>query len=100
MTFINNYSCAELKTIGVSNYISTICVRKPFRNQGVLKIMYDFIQYSLPKDIELKYISTRTWSTNYHHIHTLKKIGLRQVITLKDHRAPGIDTIYYAKHIR
>lgn len=99
MTFKHGYICEELKIIGESNYITTICVTKAYRKQGILKIMYKFMATSIPNDLKLGYISTRTWSTNAHHIHTLEKTGFNITTVLKDHRGKDIDTIYFGKKV-
>ena len=100
MTFIHKYACEELADIGISNYITTICVKKSHRNQGLLKQMYGYIEKDLPNSYKLPYVSTRTWSTNTHHLAALHSLGFTEAYKLKNHRGEGIDTIYFSKKIR
>ena len=97
MTFRHGYACPELRSIGASNYITTICVRKVHRNKGVLKGLYAFLLSNMPHELAMNYLSTRTWSTNAGHIHTLETLGFQRVTVVPDDRKPGIDTVYYAK---
>ncbi|TCK98141.1 ribosomal protein S18 acetylase RimI-like enzyme [Natranaerovirga hydrolytica] len=97
MTFIHHYSCEELQAIGFSNYITTICVRKNYRNQGILSKLYDYMEGHIEDSYIENYISTRTWSTNVYHLKTLKNRGYEMGTVLKDHRGEGIDTIYLYK---
>lgn len=99
MSFKHRYSCQELAEIGVSNYITTIGVKEKFRKQGLAQKMYDYIENLLPKEYQLNYITTRTWSTNNIHINILEQRGYAKVNVLKDHRGQGIDTIYFAKKV-
>lgn len=99
MTFKRNYNCDEMSISNKSNYITTICVTKNHRNKGILKLLYNYIEYKLPKEVRLNYLTTRTWSTNTWHIHTLKKNGYKIINTLVNHRGENIDTIYFAKSI-
>jgi len=44
-----------------------------------------------------RFICTRTWHTNGAHIHILDTFGFREIARLKDHRGPGLDTVYFAR---
>ena len=100
MTFIHNYSCSELKGFSPSNYISTICVRKSARNQGITRQFYKMIQSeTIPSQFRMPFLSTRTWSTNSSHLHILETLGFVVSARLIDHRGQGIDTIYLAKKV-
>jgi len=99
MTFRSNYHCEELKDYAPSNYITTICVKKDYRNHGITKGFYEVILENV-EDAELasNFVTTRTWSTNDAHIHLLNKLGFINCTTLKNHRGEGIDTVYFAKN--
>lgn len=100
MTFKSNYSCPELKGFTPSNYITTICVKKEYRNQGITGLFYKMIQSNqIPNEVRMQYISTRTWSLNHAHIHILESIGFQESERLRDHRGVGIDTIYFVKDV-
>lgn len=74
-------------------YISTIIVNKDYRGRGITGKLY---QALFEKERGRKAV-TRTWSTNNAHLHLLEKLGFVLTGRLKDHRGPGIDTVYYAK---
>ncbi len=99
MTFIHAYECPELEVIGPSNYITTICVTKTYRQKGILKQLYTFMKHELPEPYVMPYISTRTWSQNTYHLLGLERQGFEAVKSLKDHRGPGIDTIYFGYRV-
>ena len=107
MSFIHNYKSEFFNNDNfqdINNYISTICVRKNFRNQGIAEILYEYIENNLPKDIKSQYVSTRTWSTNIPHISLLKKRNYEITHISKDDRAlpngDKIDTFYFGKRLR
>ena len=79
----------------ICSYVSTIVVSPEFRGQGVTGKMYLKL-FECSAD---KYVATRTWSKNTAHIHILDRLGFDLIMTLKDDRGPGIDTVYYGKEI-
>ena len=95
LTFRTNYICDALQDFGVSNYITTLCVDKKHRKQGILSRMYDHMENELPEGIHCSKVSTRTWSQNNAHIGMLLKRGYGLQKTLNDDRGPGIDTLYF-----
>ncbi len=95
LTFRINYSCDALQDFGVSNYITTLCVDKKHRKQGILSRMYDHMENELPEGVRCSKVSTRTWSRNNAHIGMLMKRGYSVLKTLADDRGPGIDTLYF-----
>ncbi len=100
MTFINNYSCKELDHYSPSNYITTIAVSKAYRGKGITKDLYRFLfDGAIPVNKQNKFITTRTWSTNYSHLKILEQLKFQVAATLTNHRGQDIDTIYFVKHI-
>lgn len=97
LSFKVDYICEELNNFGVSNYITTICVEPSYRNQGILKSLYTFIENDVKNKMRIKKFSTRTWSTNDAQINVLERINYDKLVTLKNHRGNGIDTIYFGK---
>lgn len=81
-------------------YVSTIVVKKEYRRQGIAQKMYKFL-FDILKDKgalfnqRIKYLVTRTWSTNEVSKKLLSSLGFQQVKVLKDDRGKGIDTEYY-----
>jgi len=97
MTFKTGYICDALSDFGTSNYITTVCVRKESRRQGILAGMYDMTENGLPAGVDSARISTRTWSQNDAHINALMKRGYSVIKRLPDDRLPGINTLYFGK---
>ena len=79
----------------VCSYVSTIVVSPKYRGRGITSEMYKKL-FDNTRD---GFVATRTWSENNAHIHILKKMGFKLLMTLKDDRGPGIDTVYYGKEI-
>jgi ribosomal protein S18 acetylase RimI-like enzyme len=76
-----------------AEYITTIVVADGYRNMGITGKMYQ-------KMFELsshKKIITRTWSTNYVHIHILEILGFELAEKIVNDRGEGIATVYYRK---
>jgi ribosomal protein S18 acetylase RimI-like enzyme len=80
-----------------SNHVTTICVSREFRGQGIAFRLYQFLSHRLPDQLQNPFISTRTWSTNKKHLKILKRLGFNLVTVVKDDRGDGIDTCYFAK---
>jgi len=72
-------------------YLSTLVMRPAARGKGLTKKLYRqlFDAYGSAA------VFTRTWSTNFAHLRILEHFGFRPIKTLKDHRGPGIDTVYF-----
>lgn len=100
LTFKTNYICDALLDFGVSNYITTVCVDKKYRNQGILTRMYEHMENELPESIGCGRISTRTWSLNNAHISKLLKRGYSLLKTLHNDRGAGIDTLYFGINLK
>ncbi len=81
-------------------YITTIGVTKGERGNGITKNFYKKIEEEVSKQEDVNWVATRTWSTNRTHIRILINLGYKKVIEIKDDRAPGIHTVYYAKEIK
>lgn len=78
-------------------YITTILVDAAQRRRGTARQFYRHFMSLYPDQDRL--ISTRTWSTNASHIGLLEKLRFDGPVRLKDDRGPGIDTVYYYKHL-
>lgn len=98
MTYISGYDIEELGDINPTAYVTTVIVEKGHRNRGITTALYANLQQEVIES-GLKHISTRTWSSNYSHIHILTKLGFAEVKLLKNHRGDGIHTIYYALNL-
>jgi ribosomal protein S18 acetylase RimI-like enzyme len=93
--------CCIIKPIaefGPCNYITTVGVMPEVRSIGVARLMYNYLLFDLPGHWKCQRWATRTWSTNDDHILLLKSLDFRCVKILKNHRGPGVDTMYFEYH--
>ncbi len=95
MTFKKNYECDSLSSFGKSLYITTVCVNKKKRGQGIMKALYHAMEKEVTEICGCNRISTRTWSLNVAQTHELSKRGYKTICVLEDDRGPGVDTIYF-----
>ncbi|NLK86553.1 MAG: GNAT family N-acetyltransferase [Clostridiaceae bacterium] len=100
LTFKTDHMCDALQDFGVSNYITTVCIDKKYRKQGILSRLYEHMENKLPDSIHCSKVSTRTWSQNDAHAGFLLKRGYTLLKTLPDDRGPGIDTLYFGAKLK
>jgi len=93
LSFIPDHFLQVEDKVFKCDYITTIIVSHGFRGLGIAGKMYN----ALFINRKGRNFATRTWSTNYSHIHLLKKIGFELVALLPNERGDGIDTVYYFK---
>ena len=89
LSFVREFPFKDKKWV----YVSTIAVRKQYRNLGLGKGLYSYLLNLFPSDP----ILTRTWTGNDAHTNLLTALGFKEVERMKDHRGKGIDTIYFGK---
>jgi 2,3-bisphosphoglycerate-dependent phosphoglycerate mutase len=77
----------------ICDYIIAVIIDPNCRNRGHAKKMYNI----LLNERKEKNIATRTWSTNYAHIHILDILGFKLVQRILNNRGPNIDTVYFLK---
>ena len=94
MSFIKDYELELESGVVICDYITIIIIDSKNRNKGFTKKMYDIIL----RERKGKKMATRTWSTNFSHMHILDKLGFKLVQTDKDDRGVNIDTVYYLKN--
>ncbi len=82
-----------------TNYIAVLLIDEAYRNNGIATQLYDVLLNSLPSDLQAPSLSTKTWSTNHAHIAILERLSFTCVSRIADDRAPGIDTVYYARKL-
>ncbi|QFT87224.1 hypothetical protein FIU87_00920 [Bacillus sp. THAF10] len=101
MTFMHGYQCEELANLKTkSNYVTTVCVPKSYRGNGITKEFYRYIlDGNLPAHKQEKFLTTRTWSTNHSHLSILHQFGFETVTKLDHHHGEGVDTLYFAKKV-
>lgn len=94
VSFKENFTSEEIKDNTLPNlYITTVIVSPSFRGKGLTQAMYQHL-FSL---YEYTNVFTRTWSTNTAHLKILSRFGFMPILTLKNHRGQGIDTLYFQK---
>ena len=93
LSFIPDYFLQAGGREFVCDYVTTIVVSHGFRGHGIAGKMY----HALFENRKGRSFATRTWSTNYPHIHLLKKMGFELVDLHPNERGDGIDTAYYFK---
>lgn len=99
MSFTPHYSNDILRDWSPCSYLSTLIVDKPYRRCGVARWLYGYlIEHS--REIGDVAVGTRTWSTNVGHLALLNDLGFVPAKTIPDHRAPGVDTIYFARSVK
>lgn len=92
VSYIENYVSGPITEADTPNiYLSTLVMRPEARGKGLTKKLYArlFDAYK-PNPV-----FTRTWSTNVPHLRILDGFGFTTIKTLKDHRGPGVDTVYF-----
>lgn len=92
MAFKENYICEYVKE-QPNLYASTCVVHPDARGKGLMTGFYKRMIELYPG----RSIFTRTWHTNFSHLHILDKLGFAEIARLKDHRGPGMDTVYFCR---
>lgn len=94
MAFKENYTCDHIPQETLPNLYASTCVVDPCtRGRGLMKNFYKEMIRLWPE----RSVYTRTWHTNYAHLHILDTLGFRETARLKEHRGPGLDTVYYGR---
>ncbi|MEM5855034.1 MAG: GNAT family N-acetyltransferase [Candidatus Aenigmatarchaeota archaeon] len=85
-------------------YVSTLAVRRPFRNAKVASKLYQYFldtvigKYFGERKIYL--VETRTWADNVAVKKLLKNLGFSLTLVIPHDRGENIHTEYYVKEIR
>ena len=95
MSFRPSYTCEALKDYGDTVYLTTLCIRREFRGQGlsvpIYRAVLDYIREAYPG----KHVAYRTWSGNAAQMHTARRLCFKEAARIKDDRGPGEDTVYF-----
>ena len=92
-SFVKDYPLEIDQGTIICDYITIIIIDPDCRNKGYTQKMYDVIL----NERKEKNIATRTWSTNYAHMHILNNLGFKLVQRDINDRGPNIDSVYYLK---
>lgn len=90
MAFKTDHTCAQIHTVP-NLYASTCVVHPDGRGKGLMTGFYQKMIELFPQ----RSIFTRTWATNAPHLRVLERLGFSECARLKDHRGPGMDTVYF-----
>lgn len=92
MAFKTDYTCEQIAELP-NLYASTCVVHPDARGRGLMKTFYGEMARLFPG----RPIFTRTWGANAPHFRVLEKLGFAELTRLKDHRGPGMDTVYFRR---
>ncbi len=80
-------------------YISFIAVHPGHRGQNIARLLDRALAQKLGPD-GMTHVNVTTWSTNPDAYRMYQRLGYVVSKTLKDHRGPGVDTIYFRKSLK
>ena len=95
MSYRPSYTCRELENLGDTVYLTTLCIRRRCRGQGLSTPIYRAVIDHIKKAYPGKHIAYRTWTTNLAQMKTAEHFGFPVIAVLKDDRGPGVDTVYF-----
>ena len=96
MTFRRAYIYEKLPDpYNPSLYMTTACVRKKWREHGIMSKLYTCMEREVTARFSCPYVTTRTWSTNDAQMRMLPQRGYRKILVLPEDRGPGVDTVYF-----
>jgi ribosomal protein S18 acetylase RimI-like enzyme len=96
MSFQARYSNSSLPEYVPCTYVLMTVVEERFRRVGVATRMNEVVE-SLPDHLRSPWIGRRVWSTNYANIALLQKRGFTEAVRIRNHRGPGVDTVYVVR---
>ena len=80
-------------------YISFIAVHPEYRGQSIARLLDRALVQKLGPG-GMTHVNVTTWSTNLGAYRIYQHLGYVVSKTLKDHRGPGVDTIYFRKCLK
>lgn len=83
---------------GSEVYISFLAVHPGFRRHNLARKL-DAALIGKLAPLGTTHLIVTTWSTNPDACRIYKKLGYHVCRVVKDHRGPGVDTIYFRKNI-
>lgn len=98
LAFEPSRQLAELPQYGPCVYLTTTAVLPSFRREGVASALNAAFAELVPA-FGSPFVVWRTWSTNEALLRIAHRSGFEEVLRQKDHRGPGVDTIYFAKPV-
>jgi len=80
-------------------YISFIAVHPGYRGQNIARLLDRALAKKLCP-VWVTHVNVTTWSTNPGAYRMYQQLGYVVSKTLKNHRGPGVDTIYFRKNLK
>lgn len=99
VSFVVGQDPPALSNSSPSAYATTVVVSRAHRHCGAALSMYAELK-QVTRAAGLRYVTTRTWSTNDSHLRLLYRLGFEVVFRVGDERTAGIDSIYLALPVR
>lgn len=94
-SFVSEYDRPPIRAWSPTVHVTTLAVDAAHRRRGLAWAMYAELKRAASAS-GLRYLTTRTWSTNSSHLELLERLGFEEVVRVGDDRASGIDTMYLA----
>ena len=95
ISYIENHVLGVITEDSLPNiYISTLVLKPKTRGQKLTEKAYNYLFNEL---YEYRNIFTRTWSTNFAHLHILEKFNFREFKRIYNDRGNGVDTVYLVR---
>ncbi len=98
LSFIPQHEDVTVSDYSPAAYVTTIAVKQCVRRAGIGMALYARLREDA-LERGTRYLLTRTWSTNASHLRLLSRLGFRQVGSVRDQRALGVDTVYLASEV-
>lgn len=96
ITYVPHFESATISAYSPCTYVDTVGVIPGYRRHGIATALYKAL-FEQSTVQALEYVALRSWSTNVSHAGLLHKLGFAEVERHLDERAPGVDTVYYAR---
>jgi len=95
LSFLARHEDPHLASWSPSLYVTTLAVRRHARHTGIGAALYDALE-QVARERGVRYLATRTWSTNVAHLRILRARGFADADRVDGGRGAGIDTLYLA----
>lgn len=80
-------------------YVTTTIVEDAYRESGVATKLNRKLLDEIVPEMDVDYVTRRTWSTNKASMAYIESLGFDIVRRVEDDRGDGIDSLYYAKRV-
>jgi len=98
--FLNFVPRYQVPGFPLSNDVDTTCVQKEYRNKGIARRLYTFLETSLPSNVQMSYVTRTTWSKNATQLHLYQQFGYTLLEKKEHDRGEGVHTLVFGKKIK